>query len=236
MVKKQRKVKIKIECTCGKFMVEERVDEQGYFSTDIPSDRIVDTVFRLCSDCRKTQALIRVTECLVQEVGVRFHKASLDDYGEKKDVLIEYIDRCYRGGAGLHISGVENTGKTHLGAAFIRHLAEQYLNPPQVRNLWIRGREFYHSMQDVTYVDWRYKYLKSPIIFIDDAVVLDLRVGEKILGFIDDRYKEKLPTVTISNYTAKEIFEGNTPYGETIGRLLVSRILRDTEDEIILGG
>jgi len=190
---------------------------------------------RTCKDCEKTLLENRVKSYITKDIGARFTDAKITDFGPDFAIQIaELVDVSVAKRQGFHITGVENAGKTHLVAALIRYLAIKHLKPEQVFSLYLRGRDIYRLVDyrgQPCDTDTYEKYVSSPVLFIDDMVTADQRAGDQILGLVDDRYRRRKYTISVSNFPVKQIYEGGTPIGETVGRLLISRIVRDAGDE-----
>lgn len=204
---------------------------ENYEATENPEQ----VYSRTCKDCERTLLESRVKSYITKDIGARFTDAKVTDFGPDFAMQIaELVDISVKKRQGFHIAGVENAGKTHLAAALIRYLATKWLKPEQVFSLYLRGRDIYRL------VDYRgqpcdteiyEKYVSSPVLFLDDFITADQRAGDQILGLVDDRYRRRKYTISVSNYNVAQIYAGDTPFGQTVGRLLISRIVRDAGEE-----
>jgi DNA replication protein DnaC len=183
------------------------------------------TIVMFCSECNAERADIMADQIITSQLGERYVGARLSDI-KSSDAIVEFLDKHYNEKASFHISGAEGTGKTHLGAAILRY----YLHKIRMKNasskaFWSKASDYYPLLRASD--AWE-RLINVPILIIDEVVTNNEAVGQKIYDIINERYSRRKLTITISNYSIDDLNSGNTPYGSTVGRLIASKMTRDS--------
>lgn len=137
----------------------------------------------------------------------RYQRASLADFhGQALESITSWISEPSNG---LFLTGTVGTGKTHLGAAIVRHLAES-----RISVAFQRCSEFFSAVREMYRKEESEGLLLSPLITPRFLVLDDLGAGSLsdaerrfTLEVLDRRANHLKPTVVTSNWSLQEIAE-----------------------------
>jgi len=167
------------------------------------------------------------------KIGELYRGATIRDLGDEKlEVLQSFLNERWQTKANFFITGKLGCGKTRVAAGIIRFYAT-VLGLKTQWNIYLQGINFRDEILPAT-AEWQ-KFVSSPLVIIDEIFTLDVRVGENILAFIDERYRQKRLTIGIANHSSKQVMKGESSYGMEIGPKIMSRLTReDPNSEIVI--
>lgn len=190
--------------------------------TEVRADSDVTGKRQFCQKCRKLNLEEIIKESIYYQVGARYIDASLDDFPNSKKKE-SFLLELQRRGENLYITGDLGCGKTHFAAAMVR-LFTTY-NP--------RGEVQYVNGYELPEEEYDNQLHKCKVLILDELVVYDERHGRRLFALIDNRYRGKLTTIGISNYTGKQIIDGESGFGQDLGPKIISRLTRDSDKNIL---
>lgn len=171
------------------------------------------------AEVRASGAIRRLEEMHVKaEIPRRFRSKSLDNYHavspEQQGCLracqlyLKNFDRQFENGGGLVFLGKPGTGKTHLAAAIGNALLERGHSVlfVDVYNLIDSIKEAAFDQKQCSELQARRRFSEVDLLILDEVGAQLGSDWEKLTLFkvINDRYKQMLPTILISNRNREE--------------------------------